>query len=205
MAKITKNEILDACIIGINNSFKEYLKWSGGTDWLWKAPEYFLTVNIAKELWSIKNPAKFITLEDNIHSTLKEADAKIKGKIETKARANGRSDILFWWAKGTPRGIIEVKNGIYQKKHIQEDLDRIYAILKKDSTIEFGVVTFYIDRHFTSGYATKKIETRIKEKFLEEIQKETHSKSLKMKKKTKQVIDNSDIDAAYAVAIMIYK
>lgn len=81
MAKITKEEILEACVQGIERSFNEYLEWSYD-EWLWNAPEYLLTVNIAKELWKIKNDAKFITLEDNVRKTLKNADAKIKGSFK---------------------------------------------------------------------------------------------------------------------------
>ncbi|WP_084274697.1 hypothetical protein [Nitratiruptor tergarcus] len=130
MARISKDQVLNACIEGIRNSFKEYLQWSSD-EWLWRAPEYLLTVNIAKRLNKIPNEAKFITLEDNVRKTLKDANAKIKGKIANKARPNGRFDIVFWWGKGTPRGVIEVKNAVFRKDHIQEDLDRIYSILKK--------------------------------------------------------------------------
>ncbi|SFO99525.1 hypothetical protein [Hydrogenimonas thermophila] len=106
--KVTQNEILNSCLRGIKNSFNEYLKWSGD-EFLWRAPEYLLTVNIAKELSKI-NKTKFITLEDNVKEILNNADAKIKGYLGQKLRADGRSDIVLWWANGTPRGIIEVKH-----------------------------------------------------------------------------------------------
>jgi len=106
MARVSKDEILKACINGIEKSFNEYLEWSYG-EWLWNAPEYLLTVNIAKELWNIEKEAKFITLEDNIRYTLENANAKIKGKLANAVRSKGRSDIIFWWGKATPRGVIE--------------------------------------------------------------------------------------------------
>ena len=203
MAKITKEEILEACVQGIERSFNEYLEWSYD-EWLWNAPEYLLTVNIAKELWKIKNDAKFITLEDNVRKTLKNADAKIKGSLKVGVRGNGRSDIVFWWGKGTPRGIIEVKNAVYQKKQIQEDLDRIYGILEKKSDIEFGITTFYIDKHFESGNADEKILKRIEEEFIEKIGEEVETKELKIKRKIKKIIAQEN-DAAYAVTIMIFR
>jgi hypothetical protein len=203
MGKISKDQILDACIEGIETSFNEYLNWSGD-EWLWNAPEYLLTVNIAKNLAKIPNEAKYITLEDNIRKTLKTANAKIKGQISNKARPDGRSDIIFWWGKGTPRGIIEVKNAVFRKDHIQEDLDRIYSILQKDSDIEFGITTFYIDNHYDSGNASKKIENRIKEEFLEKIKEEANYYNFKTKCKYLEIIDE-DTDAAYAVAVMIYR
>ena len=203
MARVSKDEILKACINGIEKSFNEYLEWSYG-EWLWNAPEYLLTVNIAKELWNIEKEAKFITLEDNIRYTLKNADAKIEDELPNTARGNGRSDIIFWWGKGTPRGIIEVKNAVYQKKQIEKDLERIYAVLKKDSDIEFGVVAFYIDRHFKSGNAEENIRKRIEEKFKINIEKEASEKGFKAKHRVKK-IEERDNDAAYAVAFMIYK
>ena len=203
MSRIAKNEIIQACLDGIKTSFDEYEAWSGG-EWLWNAPEYLLTVNIAKKLWEIDKSAKFITLEDNVRETLKSADAKIKGKISSKARPSGRSDIIFWWGKGSPRGVIEVKNAIYNKNHIQEDLDRIYELLKKDSSLEFGITTFYIDRHFESPNATEKLEKRIQEEFIENIEEEADTKGYRVLSDY-LCIQDMENDATYAVAIMIYK
>ena len=139
MARISRDEILKACVDGIKKSFNEYLEWSYG-EFLWNAPEYLLTVNIAKELWKIKKESKLITLEDNVKKTLENANSAKMDKLHKDIRAEGRSDIVFWWGKGTPRGIIEVKNAVYNKqRHIQKDLDRIYGILKKKSDIEFGI------------------------------------------------------------------
>jgi len=204
MAKISRDEILKACIDGIERSFNEYLEWSYN-EWLWNAPEYLLTVNISKKLWKIKKDVKFITLEDNVKNTLKNANAAIKGKLKSTVRGDGRSDIVFWWGKGTPRGIIEVKNAIYRKKHIQEDLDRIYGILEKESDIEFGVITFYIDRHFKNGNAKIKLEKRIKEEFEEKIKNEASNKGFKVMEPLHKAIKITKSDAAFAVAFMVHK
>jgi len=203
MAKIGKDEILEACIKGIKKSFAEYIEWSSN-EWLWNAPEYLLTINIAKELWKIKKDAKFITLEDNVKSTLKNANASIKDGLKNTVRGDGRSDIVFCWGKGTPRGVIEVKNAIYQKKHIQEDLDRIYGILEKESDIEFGVTTFYIDNHFVNGGAKEKIEDRIENEFKINIKEEVLRKGFRVKQLIKK-IKATDNDSAYSVAFMIYR
>ena len=203
MARISKNEILKACVNGIKKSFNEYLKWSNGK-WLCNAPEYLLTVNIAKELWNIKKEAKFITLEDNIRYTLENANAKIKGKLANAVRSKGRSDIIFWWGKGTPRGIIEVKNAVCYKYKIEEDLERIYAVLKKDSDIEFGITAFYIYRYFEKGNANIEIEKRIEDEFKEDIKKEALKKGFKIKYLIKEIKATNN-DAAYAIAFMIHK
>ena len=197
MAKITHDEIIKACLNGIDISFNEYLEWSGD-EWLWNAPEYLLTINIAKELAKI-DKGKFITLEDNIKKTLQTANANIKGKITNKARPNGRSDIILWWANGYPRGIIEVKNAIFQFKNIKEDIDRIIEILKKDSSIEFGVTTFYIDRHYEVKNPETEIENKIK-KIAEEIEEYIKPNSLYY---DYNLISKNENNAAFSVAMMI--
>ncbi|WP_200762491.1 hypothetical protein [Nitrosophilus alvini] len=205
MSRIGKEEILKACTQGIKNSYEEYLEWSSD-EWLWNAPEYLLTVNIAKELWKIEKDAKFITLEDNVRATLKNADATIKGGISDQARANGRSDIVFWWGKGTPRGIIEVKNAVYSKKHIDEDLKRLYTVLENESDIEFGLTAFYVDRHLESGDAKSRVEERINENLINAIKEEAEEKGFRVKEHYQEIATTkNDKDAAFGVAIMIYK
>jgi len=197
MAKITYDEILNACLIGIEKSFNEYFEWSGD-EWLWNAPEYLLTVNIAKELANIKKN-KFITLEDNVKETLKNAEAKIKGKISDKARPDGRSDIILWWANGYPRGIIEVKNDVFNFRRIKEDIDRILELLKKDSSIEFGITTFYIDRYYETKDPEKEVENRIN-KIIQEIENYIGECNLYYDYK---LIMKDKHNAAFSVAVMI--
>ena len=199
--KLTYDEILNSCVEGIKKSFEEYKDWSGG-EWLWNAPEYLITVNIAKELNKINKP-KFITLEDNVRETLKNANAKIKGNLKEKIRADGRSDIILWWGRGTPRGIIEVKNAVFQTNHILNDVNRILGILEKDSDIELGIVTFYIDRHYEAKNPREELEKRIKEilKNLEEI---ANQHNLKYKWFYEE-IEYTNNDAAFGVAFMFHK
>ncbi len=47
---ISIDTIADTCTDAILDAFDEYYEWTGG-EWLWNAPEYFTTVNIAKALW----------------------------------------------------------------------------------------------------------------------------------------------------------
>ena len=101
MAKLTYDEILEGCIEGITNSFNDYKEWSGEY-WLWRAPEYLITVNIAKTIAKINKP-KYITLEDNVKQTLKDANAKIRGSLKNAIRPKGRSDIILWWGGGNTK------------------------------------------------------------------------------------------------------
>ena len=153
------DNIANACLDGIDKSFKEYEDWSDGW-WLWKAPEYLLTVNIAKELWKMEG-SKYITLEDNIKETLKNANASLKGRTSGYMRSNGRADIILWWGNYTPRAIIEVKHRVYKFGSYVSDVDRIIEMLKKDSEIQFGIVAFYIQNKY-AGNVEEKMINRIK-------------------------------------------
>ncbi len=159
---ISMDRICEACLDGIDYSFEEYYEWSSG-EWLWNAPEYLLTVNIAKKIMELEG-GKYLTLEDNVKSTLKDAGDFRKGRLSKYLRANGRSDIILWWAEGTPRGIIEVKHRVYKFGSFQEDVDRIIEVLKKDSDIQFGISTFYIENNY-KGEAETKMEHRIETLF----------------------------------------
>ena len=181
MGTISKKDIVNASLSGIEKSYIEYMEWSYD-EWLWRAPEYLLTVNIAKELWSLDGP-KYITLEDNVKKTLKLAKAKIKGGLSKGMRANGRADIILWWgSKGTPRAIIEVKHRVYKFANIQEDLDRIIELLKKKSDLQFAISTFYIDNNYSNGNIAEKLTTKIL-KLFEDTKKylSKYSKNLKPK------------------------
>jgi len=162
MSRISIEQVSEACLSGIETSFKEYLKWSRD-EWLWNAPEYLLTVNIAKKIMKLDGP-KYVTLEDNVRHTLANANAKIKGRLSENTRPDGRADIILWWgSKGTPRAVIEVKHRVGQFRHIQEDIDRIIEILKKESDLQFAISTFYMDRYYENkidivGIYEKKIK-----------------------------------------------
>ena len=148
---ISRENIIEACLDGVEKSSDIYRKWSGG-EWLWNAPEYLITIKIAEKIANIKGK-KLITLEDNIDYILDVADAKGADSLSKDIRGDGRSDIIVWWADRTPRAIIEVKNSVYGLDKIVEDIRRVQSILnqkKKDSRMQFGIVTFYIDRKFIS-------------------------------------------------------
>lgn len=120
---LTKEELISTTLSAILDTHDSYLEWSG-SEWLWNAPEYLLTVKIAEKLANIdKN--KFITLEDNVNKTLNSSNAKGRGRIPSKIRANGRFDIVVWWAKGDPRAVIEVKHRVYKFANIEEDVNRV--------------------------------------------------------------------------------
>lgn len=142
--QIAARKIVVACNQGIKNAHERYVQMSGG-DWLWNAPEYFLTTHIAIEIH--KQPGtKRVFCEHHTKKALIDAGALGKGKVHPDIRQNGRLDILIRRANGTPRGVIEVKNRVFNRSQYEGDMRRIGHILKRkssDSSLEFGIFSFY--------------------------------------------------------------
>ena len=90
-------------------------------------------------------------------------------------RANGRVDILLWWAEGDPRAVIEIKNGVYIYRKIKKDVARICQMLKrksKKSSLEFGVISFYMSRYYESSDPKFMMEKQIN-KLLDNVKKDS--------------------------------
>jgi len=155
---VTKNILL-----GIKKAERDYRVWSGD-DWLWRAPEYLLTVYVSKQLSKL-DYNKYITLENSTKETISDAGATGKGKLHSAIRVNGRVDILLWWANGLPRAVIEIKNGVYGYKKIEKDVSRICQMLNrksKDSSLQFGVISFYMARHYEKENPEDMMKKQIK-------------------------------------------
>lgn len=143
-AKVSIAAVARGALNGIVKAQREYEKWSGG-DWLWCAPEYIATVFVAQEIAKLDG-SKYVTIENGANAAIEDAGARGRGKLHHKIRANGRFDILLWWADETPRAPIEVKCQVTRIESIKADLQRIEKVVdrsKKDSSFQFGMVVFY--------------------------------------------------------------
>ncbi|NOX15652.1 MAG: hypothetical protein GXP61_06470 [Epsilonproteobacteria bacterium] len=199
---ISIDKIIEAILDGIDESMNIYQKWSGG-EWLWNAPEYLITVKIAENIANLDGN-KYITLEDNVDYILDVSNAKGKGQVSDLARTNGRSDIVLWWAGGTPRAIIEVKNAVFRLDKIAQDIDRIQEVLKSkklDTSLQFGLIAFYIDRGYKNGNAKENIKKRIY-KIHSEIKETYPDLSCELVFREKDIINN-DNDAWSPVVFLL--
>lgn len=143
MGRISRDQIIGAVVNAIEVSQKDYYEWS--SEWLWQAPEYLITVNVANSLGKLEG-AKYVTLENSVKGALVEAGAVSKGRKHSSLRHSGRYDILFWWGNGTPRVPIEIKNQVTRFEKIEEDIARIKTTLKQKNganQFEFGLMGFY--------------------------------------------------------------
>jgi len=148
---IPYTEILSASLEGVNNSFRKYLKWSNGY-WLNAAPESFIETEIANSLSKI---VPYLTLQDTVRSILENADADLRGP-KPRNSALGRVDIIVWWQDETPRILIEVKKA-WNDYALSYDAKRLRQLLKKDSTIQKGLIVAY-----THAKTSETIDSRFK-------------------------------------------
>ncbi|MEI7844033.1 MAG: hypothetical protein WCI39_13495 [Gallionellaceae bacterium] len=143
-AQVSIATIARGAVNGIVKAQRACEKWSGG-EWLWCAPEYIATVFVAQEISKLDG-SKYVTVEHGANAAIADAGARGRGKLHHKIRANGRFDILLWWADETPRAPIEVKCQVTKIDKIKADLQRIGRVInqrKEDSSFQFGVVVFY--------------------------------------------------------------
>lgn len=198
--EISKKNIIQSTLNGIDESMNVYREWSAG-EWLCNAPEYFIVVKIAENISKLYG-RKYITLEDNVETTLNTA--KAKGTTSDVSRKNGRFDIVVWGKKGRPRAIIEVKNSVFRKSKIEKDIERIKEVLKRKklkSTIEFGLIAFYTSRTYETKNAKQKIEDKMN-LLLKEIKEENSDVNFEMFFRGNEIIKD-DTDAWASIVILM--
>ena len=140
-----KKTVIENTLKGISKSVKTYSAWSGWDDgyWLVDAPEYLITTYIANEIATYRRMKYYITLEQGTRAAMSDAGGMKQGQPRKDLRLNGRVDIVLWWADGSPRIVIEVKNHIYGYWQINKDVARICSVLDQNNSIRRGLAAFY--------------------------------------------------------------
>jgi len=200
--QISIDSVVDAALAGIVKSQNEYEEWSGGR-WLWMGPEYLITVNVANEIAKIEG-TKYITLENGASSAIEDAGAKGRGRLHNGIRQNGRFDILLWWADGTPRAVIEIKNQIIGKEQYEKDIIRIKECLRRnnhESTLQFGLFCFYESASDGRSLAIEKIQERLKK--IKTNTKELLGDNFKVSLVRSDIIQN--LDSAWCAACVLVR
>ena len=200
---MSMDEVVNFTLDALTPALNEYLKWTNG-EWLWNAPEYLLTVKIAESIANLEK-TKFVTLEDNVDYVLGHANAKGSGKIHPDIRKDGRFDIVLWWAGGTPRAVIEVKNGVLIFKKIEDDVKRIKEVLKRkpeNLKFQFGVIAFYISQQYKKS-AKEQLQKQINNIF--EQVKETVGDSFEVQQYGQDFIFCEDDQNAFCPVVFLIK
>ena len=150
MRGFSQSELPPLVLKGIANASRDYLKSNDG--WLWRAPEYWVTVSIAKELMrGIDEKKRVVSLEASVSRTLLAANATQRGPKKAALHANGRFDIVVGQGNKTPRAVIEVKSPVFDSmptRGIVKDFGRLVGTLKHGrsvSNISCAIFAFYAD------------------------------------------------------------
>lgn len=130
-------DVVNAALRGIAKSQDEYSTWSGG-HWLYDAPEYVTTTNVARAIWSSRNQKHhyLLTLEEKVSNVCESVDVRL-----------GNVDIALWdpgsaRTPGSCRALIEVKKQISGFEHVKDDIQRICDLLQRNRSIRFGAMAY---------------------------------------------------------------
>ena len=167
--------VVTQTLAGISEAHKHYADWTGGYS-LWQAPEYLLTSYIANHVSAIDVRPFYLNLENNVAEGINEAGGLGTAELREDLRP-GRFDILLWWANGTPRAIIEVKNRVIGFSNIEADISRICAALSPSNALRCGFIAYY-----TSHSKPKSKHKSAKDRLIERV----HDVAAKAKKFTNQ-------------------
>ncbi len=132
---------------GIEAAFREWEEMSG--EWLWTAPEYFSTVKVAQHLRKvIPASQRTLLMEPQVGQVLESAGGVQCGRKAAHLRVDGRLDIVLGHGNGTPRVVIELKNGSYLRMGdgVRADLHRLCQALlhgKHHTQLHAGVLGLF--------------------------------------------------------------
>lgn len=142
MGRVTKANLENAILEGVHSAFQTYEMASGGY-WLWHAPESFMQASIFQKLSQL-SPG-FATLEASPTRIRMDLELK-RDRRSDKMRDQQRFDILYWYANGMPRAIIEVKKVYSDLAKSIEDINRMRPwILNQSLNIEVGYFVAYTE------------------------------------------------------------
>lgn len=203
--QISIEDIVEATLSGIKKSQEQYENWSGGS-WLWEAPEYLITINVAKKMSELAG-SKYITLENNTKTAMSEAGALGKGRLPLDIRERGKFDILLWYANKTPRAVIEIKNFIYDINQYENDIKRIKELLKRkpeQSSLQFGLLAFCDSANNGSRKSAKEKITD-KRKSIEKNTKNIVGKNFQADLKNSEIYEIADSAWCASCILIRYK
>ncbi|MBF8272715.1 MAG: hypothetical protein HW380_1820 [Magnetococcales bacterium] len=166
---VPAKDLIDIMIKSSERAFRQHYNISGW--WLDDAPEYFLTSSIA--LAFAKNNRVPVLMEQPVWETLSIAAALPHGRRRNDDRRTGRFDLVLYWGKGDPRGIVEIKSPLYSadKGRILPDIKRLCDSMRKKegSQIQFSVFLYYASasdpkqKYDSAGESLKHLTERIHE------------------------------------------
>ncbi|MCR6630060.1 MAG: hypothetical protein NVV74_08400 [Magnetospirillum sp.] len=131
--------IVDAVLAGIADAKHTYAAWTRNVGYFAWAPEYLITVSVAKALWEWCAPLS-VWPEYRVQDAMREA-----GVADGHAQLDGnrRADLLLYREGSRPHAVVEVKRNVEGWGRIAADVERLRTMIASDrSSFQLGIVAF---------------------------------------------------------------
>ena len=203
MGPVSMTTVVKKTLDGIVQAQDDYENWTGGS-WLWEAPEYLVTTYIDRKISTIEDDTFYVTLESNVKNAIRYASGR-SGRPRSALRHRGKFDILLWWDndQARPRAAIEVKRHVRGFSAIEEDVDRICAVLshpRSKTSFQCGLVAFYTSKFLENSpkEVTSWLNNRL-EKIRSKTQNFVSDKNLELDWQHRRI--KRDEDSAWAAVV----
>jgi len=170
----SQEKIVDAVIKGITTAKTNYTNWTADELFLSYGPPKFLTIHVSQEIAKLENPPEIFidaTIADILRCSLPKRDA-FKSYMKEN---NIRQDVICLTLDERfehkndndqiSRVIMSIRNGVRNAQgEYKADVERMCKILQREnaeeSTLDYGLFSFYLD---ISNTARKKSKKRLEE------------------------------------------
>lgn len=142
MADGSSEQIVDAILSGIADARHTYAAWTRNVGYFAWAPEYLITVSVAKAVWEWCSPVT-VWPEFRLMDAIREACPVDHPALAGRLDGHRRADLLLYREASRPHAIVEVKRNVDNWGRIAADVDRMRALMTGgDSSFQLGVVAF---------------------------------------------------------------
>lgn len=144
MVRLSKQNLIRAAFGGMKTAERKFSKLSGNHLHFARAPEYFLTTNIAEQLQQAA-PQHMTWLEFHLNQARLAARGP-DARFQVLGRRGERCDIFLCWTPSKePHAAFEIKRDVVSLHTIKADTQRIIALMNggvAGDTLQFGAVVF---------------------------------------------------------------
>ena len=134
--------IVESVLAGVADAKHTYAAWTQDGGYFAWAPEYLITVSVARKLWECCPPLT-VWPEYRLTDAMREAGLDQRHARAGQLDGNRRADLLLYREKSRPHAIVEIKRNVDGWGRIAADVERMRALVAgAESSFEMGVVAF---------------------------------------------------------------
>lgn len=142
MNKSSSASIVQAILAGIADARHTYAAWTRNVGYFAWAPEYLITVSVAKAVWEWCAPLT-VWPEYRLMDAMREAGMPDGHALPGHLDGNRRADLLLYREASRPHAVVEVKRNVEGWGRIAADVERMRTMVAgAGSSFQLGVVAF---------------------------------------------------------------